>query len=298
MEFQQTPFLAIRNSPKVKSLVSNLYTAAMPAKYTNPNDGTFPQQSMTREPTIQAVLNPSTLTAGMSGATDLGTAIAVLASTKNQVVNYLVAQPVFRYNEISQNTQEINLMAIPNLMLAISFEKLFLPLSLLTTNTLNRIRANDGLKFVKLTSGNEAGKHMLDVSAFPSETTLMATDFLQAYANWLVVIKSTCDEETARGWYKHYDRMIANPEFVCWFPAWFKMDKALRVQWSSPQLAIPNVSSMLYLFSIESHKNCQGRPAFHGDTINAFRNAMHASHDIPRISTSSSQQRRHSDSPV
>ena len=68
---------------------------------------------------------------------------------------------------------------------------------------------------------------MLDVTAFPSKASLTLINFLQAYANWLVVIKSTCDDTVVRGWYAHYDQMIADPDFIKWFPAWFEMDKAL-----------------------------------------------------------------------
>ena len=114
------------------------------------------------------------------------------------------------------------------------------------------------LSYLKIVSGNSVGKHMLDISTFLAETSI---DFLQAYANWLVVIKATCDEAATKIWYEYYNRMIAYPEFVCWYPTWFEMDKVLRVQCLSLKAAIPNVLSMLYLFLIESHKNCQSRPA-------------------------------------
>ena len=50
----------------------------------------------------------------------------------------------------------------------------------------NQICANDGLKFTKISLGNGLGKHMLDISTFPAKTMLTSIDSLQAYANWLI----------------------------------------------------------------------------------------------------------------
>ena len=90
---------------------------------------------------------------------------------------------------------------------------------------LNQVHTSDSLKFTKISSGNGIGKNMLDITAFPSEASLTWIDFLQAYTNWILVIKSTCNDTVARGWYTHYDQMIADPDFVKWFLEWFKWTK-------------------------------------------------------------------------
>ncbi|KAF8515328.1 hypothetical protein BU17DRAFT_67920 [Hysterangium stoloniferum] len=133
---------------------------------------------------------------------------------KYRTVDYSKALPIYDFDEIRHNKLELDPASIPNQILHMAFKKW--------------VHGNVDLKYSRISVGNGAGKYFLDTVAFPSEASLTAVDFLQAYANWLSIIRDTCgDGPAAQGWYKHCDKMQADPNFALWFPAWFEMDKAL-----------------------------------------------------------------------
>jgi len=120
---------------------------------------------------------------------------------------------------------------IPNSILQMAYNKLYIPLSMLTTPALSKIHMNDNLKFCKIPFGNGIGKQSLDEASFPSENTLTVTTFLQAYRNWFSIINIIMTPEMVVGWYEHHSRMLRDEKFVGFnFEAWHDMDKKLHTQ--------------------------------------------------------------------
>ncbi|KAF8527137.1 hypothetical protein BU17DRAFT_81935 [Hysterangium stoloniferum] len=217
---------------------------------------------------------PAGITAPLMAAINKGGPDLLLAltnassstSSKYRTVDYSKALPIYDFDEIRHNKLELDPASIPNQILHMAFKKVYIPLSMLTTRSLQRVRGNVGLKYSRISVGNGAGEYFLDTASFPSEASLTAVDFLQAYANWLSIIRDTCgDRPAAQGWYKHCDKMQADPDFALWFPAWFEMDKALRIQWNSTSPMVPDPSDMFYILSFEWQRARQGLPAQPGD---------------------------------
>src|SRR5882724_4460948 len=77
--------------------------------------------------------------------------------------------------------------AIPDYLLQMALNCVFIPLSMLTTVALNNIETNQDVKYKCLTYGSGVGKTFLDKSSFPSEDQLSNFKFSQAYTNWLML---------------------------------------------------------------------------------------------------------------
>ncbi|KAF8512535.1 hypothetical protein BU17DRAFT_96187 [Hysterangium stoloniferum] len=139
------------------------------------------------------------------GGPDLLLALAnasTSTSSKYRTVDYLKAPPIYDFDEIRHNKLELDPASIPNQILHMAFKKVYIPLSMLTTKSLQRVRGNVDLKYSRISVGNGAGEYFLDTACFPSEASLTAMDFLQVYANWLSIIRDTCgDVPAAQGWY-------------------------------------------------------------------------------------------------
>jgi len=89
--------------------------------------------------------------------------------------------PIFTFDMVKDSDYKIDLNDIPATILQMAYNKLFIPLSLLTTSSLQHIQFNDNLKFHKILFGNGVGKHLLYVSTFPPESALTESEFWQAY---------------------------------------------------------------------------------------------------------------------
>jgi len=109
------------------------------------------------------------------------TSTASIFSLKVAMINYHSLGPIYGIAEVSKNKQQPNIMKIPNAILQMAYMKLYIPLSMLTTSALSKIRLNDGLKYYKIPFGNGAGRQSLDESIFPAENMLSESLFLQAY---------------------------------------------------------------------------------------------------------------------
>ncbi|KAF8588739.1 hypothetical protein K439DRAFT_1613244 [Ramaria rubella] len=97
----------------------------------------------------------------------------------------------------SKNKLKLNVTTIPPSILQMAFNKMYIPLSMLTISALNCIRNNDNLKFKKVPFGNSAGKQSLNESQFPSKSSILL--FFQAYRNWLSVIDIISNPQLALG---------------------------------------------------------------------------------------------------
>src|SRR5882724_21741 len=107
--------------------------------------------------------------------------------------------------------------------------KIYVPLSMLTTSALSKIHGNDNLKYHKIPFGNGVGKQCLDESSFPLDS-LSETTFFQAYRNWLTVIDMIAMPKVAVGWYEHHSRILHYERFSSSFDVWQDMDKQLQMQ--------------------------------------------------------------------
>ena len=119
---------------------------------------------------------------------------------------------------------------IPNAILQMAYNKLYVPLSMLTTSALSKIQMNNNLKFRKIPFGNGIGKQSLDESSFPLEDLLTETYFFQAYRNWLMVIDIIATPDVAIGWYEHHSRMLRDDKLNDFFDALWDIDKQLHSQ--------------------------------------------------------------------
>ena len=147
---------------------------------------------------------------------------------KNSHVNCQCLGPIYSANDIVKNKHQLDMTDIPNSILQMAYNKLYIPLSMLTTPALSKIHMNDNLKFCKIPFGNGIGKQSLDEASFPSENTLTVTTFLQAYRNWFSIINIIMTPEMVVGWYEHHSRMLRDEKFVgYYFDAWHDMDKQL-----------------------------------------------------------------------
>ena len=134
----------------------------------------------------------------------------------------------------------------------------FIPLSLLTTVTLDRIKFNNGLKFHKIIFGNGIGKHSLDISSFPTKQSLSESEFWQAYRNWLSWIDIIADPAIANGWKLHHAQMMSDKKISTWFVTWRKHDKLLHVRFMiDPFMIDPNQAS--YIHQLECCRGEQTR---------------------------------------
>lgn len=300
-------FLASFTSNNAYSTQSSSSTSQIPANQTHaPTHNLGPvAQTPTLVPPSTSATSTDTDDAGSKAGSDIALAAAIQAggsnlssvlasinanANANKYVNvdYSKVGPIYKMDDVADNKFELNPTTIPNSILALANYKLPIPLSLLTTKTLRQIRANVGLKTIKITSGNGVGKVVLDVNQFPVEESLTYVDFLQAYKNWLSIINSTADPALALGWYQHYDLMMEEEDGAATFPAWYRADKALRDQWTSSRPAMPDVKDPDYKLIIATFKVQQGRNALPGETLASFENSPNGPAQFFQASSSSS----------
>src|SRR5882724_1246897 len=77
-----------------------------------------------------------------------------ISALKLVAINYHSLRPIYRYDEVSKNKQQLDMTRIPNIILQMAYMKLYIPLSMLTTSALSKIRSNDRLKYHKFPFSN------------------------------------------------------------------------------------------------------------------------------------------------
>jgi hypothetical protein len=195
------PSLVQPNSQTVSSTNSN--TPFSPSHPGDSDGQQPPQGSGTNTSALDARssdLNKALLDTLATGLTNWSALLQRGADTqpsKYKTINYHQLPPLYMVEAIANNEQKLNSSDIPVLILAFSHERLYIPVSMLTSCALTCICSNDGLKFAKVQGGHGAGKYMLKVSSFLPKDSLTSHDFLQAYQNWLAIIKITSDDMVA-----------------------------------------------------------------------------------------------------
>jgi len=129
------------------------------------------------------------------------------------VIDYQHLSPIYSMEYLVKNKQQLDMTDVLNAILQMAYNKIYVPLSMLTTSTLSKIHSNDNLKYCKIPFGNGIGKQSLNKSSFLSEATLTKTSFYQSYRNWLTVIDMIATPEVAIGWYENHSRMLRNEQF-------------------------------------------------------------------------------------
>jgi len=158
--------------------------------------------------------------------------------------------PIYKFDKIVSNPYHLDSLGIPNALLQMAFNKIFIPLLMLTAALMNRIRYNRSLKYHKIAFGNGTGKYSLDESSFPDELMLNESEFWQAYRTWLVLIDTISDSKVAAGWKALHSRMITDMSFSAWFQAWHEHNRLLRLQFIlTPFIVLPE--SMEYCTQFE-----------------------------------------------
>ena len=136
--------------------------------------------------------------------------------------------------------------ALLDCLVQMALNKIFIPLSMLTMSSLNRIEHND-VKYKHLNYGSGAGKTFLDDSSFPAEDELNDFEFGQAYTNWLTLIETVSDLVVKKGWHAHHKHMTSDREFLDWALAWHTHDRMLRTHFMLKpfilDLALPSTRS-------------------------------------------------------
>jgi len=131
--------------------------------------------------------------------------------------------------------------------------RVFIPLSMLTTVALNNIETNQDVKYKRLTYGSGMGKTFLDECSFPPEDQLSDFEFSQAYTNWLMLIESVSEPPISLGWWAHHKQMISDRGFVEWALMWRTHDRLLHLCFMQKPFIL-DVSSPAYEKQLECCK--------------------------------------------
>jgi len=103
----------------------------------------------------------------------------VTQSHKDPIVNYSTLGLIYRFNEVSQNEHILNPTRIPLPVLHMAHSQTYIPFSLLTTSSLNRIHNNNNIHFIQEPNGTM--RQTLNPAQFSSEDDLSIHEWWQAY---------------------------------------------------------------------------------------------------------------------
>jgi len=98
---------------------------------------------------------------------------------------------------------------LPDCLVQMALNWVFIPLSMLTTLMLNNIETNQDIKYKHIIYGSGVGK-TLDETVFPTEDELSDFEFGQAYMNWLTLIEAVSDPIVEQGWHVHHKCMVSD----------------------------------------------------------------------------------------
>jgi len=113
---------------------------------------------------------------------------------------------------------------LPDCLIQMALNCIFIPLSMLTTVMLNNIEMNQDIKYKCITYSSGVGKTFLDEATFPTEDELSDFEFGQAYTNWLTLIEIGSDPVIEQGWRVHHKRLVSDRGFQDWVQAWHTHD--------------------------------------------------------------------------
>jgi len=147
---------------------------------------------------------------------------------KSDYVDYSALGNAFKLEEALKNIHELDLTVIPSALKQMAQCRVFIPLSMFTTQSLQLIHNNIGDLYTKKKTGLSAGKYILNSDCFLTEDTLTEQSFFQANRNWRKLLSDVADPEVMKGWNCHHELLINDTNFSSSFVAWRAHDKSLR----------------------------------------------------------------------
>ena len=182
-----------------------------------------------------------------------------------------------------ENTIEVDWDPLPDAILHMMLNSLYISLAFLTTSALDCIQLNQNVKYRKIPFGHGVGKITIDETSFPLEESLAETDFWQASKNWLILVETLAGPAITEGWCAHHQKMFSDRHFSQWYPAWRAHDKLLRVRFMTRPFII-DPKGLIYAQQFEC---CRTDLALLGDpcalsTASTSTNSLNDRHPISR----------------
>ena len=109
-----------------------------------------------------------------------------------------------------KNTVEVDWDPLPDAILHMMSNSIYIALAFLTTSALDCIQLNQNVKYHKIPFGHGAGKITIDETSFPLEESLTEMDFWQALKNWLILVKTLASPAITEGWHVHHQKMFSD----------------------------------------------------------------------------------------
>src|SRR5882724_9005584 len=97
---------------------------------------------------------------------------------KDDYLDFSEVAPVFKASEVLKNIHELYPTAILVRLKQMAHYRVFIPLSMFTTDALKRIRDNVGDLYTKKKTSLSAGKYILNSDLFPRKDTLTEQTFI------------------------------------------------------------------------------------------------------------------------
>jgi len=132
----------------------------------------------------------------------------------------------FKAEEAMKNIHELDPSAIPNALRHMAHLRVFIPLSMFTSDSLRVICDNIGSLYTKRKTSFAVDKYILNSDLFPKEELTEQT-FFQAYRNWLKLLMEIVDESVFAGWHAHHTKMILDVDSLNLFVVWKMHDRQL-----------------------------------------------------------------------
>ena len=101
----------------------------------------------------------------------------ILKPLKSDYVDYSILGPAFRLDEASKNVHELDPSIILNALKQMAHFRVFVPLSMFTTQSLHRIHDNIRDLYTKRKTRLSARKYILNSDRFPGKDTLTEQTF-------------------------------------------------------------------------------------------------------------------------
>jgi len=185
---------------------------------------------------------------------------------RDTIIDYSTLGPVYQFSEVSQNKHVLDQVVLLGPILHMAHSQTYVPLSLLTMSSLNRIHNNNNIHFVKIPNG--VMKQTLDPVQFGNEDDLLIHKWWQVYCNWLSLIDIIADAHVTVGWHEHHNKMWADETFSHSAKAWHAHDKQLHTHF----IAKP------FILDPKGTIYCQGLMRAQTDTAIAAMAGSHSFH--------------------
>ncbi|KAI0083538.1 hypothetical protein BDY19DRAFT_910526 [Irpex rosettiformis] len=117
----------------------------------------------------------------------------------------------------------------PDALVTLLLSKRHLPLTVCTTSAINDVLNNlESVKYVKQFNRRNERRELIDISAWPSESTISKEDWRDAYRNFAIILRAAASDAVCNLFDEHLAFLCARPEFKLSFPAILKFDIEVR----------------------------------------------------------------------